>query len=343
MPPSLFRQPSVLIIEDEATQRHMLHSQLTGQEYGVMVAADGREGLAIWSKHPEIRLVITDLAMADLDGVEVVKAIRSREKSYTYLMVLTSVDDKEWLLRALAAGADDFVHKPILREELNLRLQGAQRLLRLEDHYKLIGGLAELAAIRAGEESSRVYRLKRYCTLLADDLFRHHPELGLNRQIIEDLSNASVLHDIGIMNIPDSLLNKRGKLTPRELEQIQQHAREGGKILHKLYRESGSSYLLLAHQMASGHHERWDGTGYPDKLQGNAIPLSARIVALADTYNVLRSRRPYKDAMPKEHTESVIVEEKGKHFDPMLVDSFLRVKEKMAEIHDQFRDLSETW
>lgn len=343
MPASLFRKPSVLVIEDEVTQRHMLQNQLIAQGYEVMVAVNGREGLYLWSEHPEIRLVITDLAMPDLDGVDVVKAIRTREKSYTYLMVLTGLENKEWLLKALAAGADDFVHKPVLREELELRLQGAQRLLRLEDQYKLVGGLAELAAIRAGEDSSRVQRLKRYCTVLAEDLHRHHPQLGLNKQIIEDLANASVLHDIGIMNVPDGLLNKRGRLTPRELQLIQQHAQEGGKILQKLYLETGSTYLLLAHQMASGHHERWDGTGYPDKLRGDAIPLSARIVALADTYNVLRSRRPYKDPMPKEHTETVIVEEKGKHFDPILVESFLRVKEQMAEIHEQLRDLSETW
>jgi len=343
MPASLFHQPLVLVIEDEVTQRLMLQNQLTTQGYEVMIATDGQTGLSLWAEHPEIRLVITDLSMPDMDGVEVVRSIRSQEKRYTYLMVLTSVDDKEWLLKALEVGADDFVHKPVLREELNLRLQGAQRLLRLEDQYKVVGGLAELVAIRAGEEASQVQRLKRYCGLLAEDLLRHHPELGLTQQIIEDLANASVLHDIGMMNVPDGLLNKRGKLTRGEFGLIQQHALEGGKILQKLYQETGSTYLMLAQQMAAGHHERWDGTGYPNKLRGDAIPLSARIVALADIYNVLRSRRPYKDPMPKEHTESVIAEEKGKHFDPMLVESFLRVKEQMTEIHEQLRTLSETW
>ncbi len=343
MPASLFSPPTVLVIEDEPTQRHILHSQLTAQGYEVVDAVSGREGLGIWTERPEIRLVITDLAMPDMDGVEVVRAIRSQEKSYTYLMVLTGINDKEWLLKALAAGADDFVGKPILREELDLRLQGAQRLLRLEDQYKLVGRLAELAAVRAGEESCQVHRLKRYCALLAEDLRRHHPELQLNSQTIEDLANASVLHDIGIMNVPEGLLNKRGRLSPREMEQIRQHAQEGGKILKKIYMETGSFYLLMALQIAISHHERWDGTGYPQKLKGNDIPLSARIVTLADTYNALRSRRPYKDPMPKEHTEGVILEEKGKQFDPMLVESFLRVKEEMAAIHDQLRDPSETW
>lgn len=343
MPTSLLCRPAVLVIEDEPTQRHILTNQLIGQGYEVMTATNGREGMAIWTEHPEIRLVLTDMAMPEMDGVEVVKAIRAQEKHYTYLMVLTSIEDKEWLLKALVAGADDFVHKPILREELELRLQGANRLLRLEDQYKLVGALAELAAIRAGEDSTQVQRLKWYCFELAEDLRQHHPHLGLNKQLVEDMANASVLHDIGIMNVPDNLLNKRGRLSDKEMRIIQQHALEGGRILHKLYQETGSSYLLLAHETASNHHERWDGSGYPNKLRGEAIPLSARIVALADTYNALRSRRPYKDPMPREHTETVITEASGTDFDPMVVASFLRIKDRMNEIHDQFRNISETW
>jgi putative two-component system response regulator len=308
-----------------------------------MIAADGPEGLRLLEQHPEVRLVITDLVMPGMNGVEVVQTIRDQERQYTYLMVMTGVDDKEWLLKALAAGADDFTNKPILREELELRLQAANRLLRLEDQYKLVGGLAELAAVRAGEDSTQVQRLKHYCYELADDLRRHHPELGLTRFLVQDIANASVLHDIGLMNVPDSLLNKRGRLSEKEMALIQQHAREGGEILGKLHRETGSPYLLLAHEMASGHHERWDGSGYPGQIQGNAIPLPARILALADTYNALRSRRPYKDPMPREHSRAVIVEESGRHFDPMLVESFLRVEARMAAIHDQFRDLHETW
>lgn len=343
MPESLFCKPAILVIEDEPTQCHILTNQLIGQGYEVVTAVNGPEGLALLGERPEIRLVVTDLAMPEMDGVEVVRTIRSQEKRYTYLMVLTSIDDKEWLLKALAAGADDFVHKPILREELELRLQGANRLLRLEDHYSLVGGLAELAAIRAGEERVQVQRLKHHCFTLADDLRRHHPDLGLSRQLIEDLANVSVLHDIGIMNVPDSLLNKRGRLTEKEILTMREHAQEGGRILKNLYQETGSSYLMLAHEMASHHHEHWDGSGYPSKLRGEAIPLSARIVALADTYNALRSRRPYKDPMPREHSETVIIEGSGTHFDPMVVESFLRVRDRMNEIHEQLRCLSETW
>jgi putative two-component system response regulator len=335
--------PPILIIEDETTQRRLLLNQLQSQGYQAVAASSGREGLDLWAERPDIRMVITDLSMPDMDGVAVVEAIRAREKRYTYLMVLTILDDKECLLRALGAGADDFVGKPVLREELDLRLQSANRLLRLEDQDKLVVGLAELAANRAGEENAHIQRVKRYCFLLADNLRLTQPHLGLSSQTVEDIANASVLHDIGLMNVPDSLLNRRGRLSAKEMLLIQEHAAQGGKILEHLYRETGSFYLLLAHEMAAHHHERWDGGGYPQGLRGDAIPLAGRIMALADSYNALRSRRPYKDPMPAEHTEAVIVADSGKQFDPMLVDSFQRLKGQFAEIHDQLRDRADLW
>ena len=337
------RNPFVLIIEDQAVQRHLLESQLHAQCYEVVAAASGGEGLAVLSSRPDLRMVITDLSMPDMDGVAVVQAIRARQQRYIYVMVLTGNEDKDSLLRALAGGADDFVTKPILPEELQLRLQAANRLLRLEDQDKLVGVLAELAAVRAGEEPSHVQRMKRYCLLLTEDLHQHHPDLGLTRQLVADIASAAVLHDIGMMGVPESLLNKRGRLNAKEMQLVREHAAEGGDTLRALYEENGSSYLLLACEIAGCHHERWDGSGYPRGLQGEAIPLAGRIVALADTYNVLRSRRPYKDPMPASHTEQVIIAERGKHFDPMLVDSFIRVKEQLADIHEQFRNPSELW
>ena len=343
MADTLSYKPSILIIEDEPTQRHLLQNQLEQQGFLVFSATDGQEGLSIALDQPNIRIVITDLALPVLDGVEVVRAIRSQEKRYTYLMVLTVSDNKESLMRALAAGADDFVSKPVLREELTLRLQSALRLLRLEDHHKLVAAMTQLAAIRRGEDTSHFQRIRKYCFLLAEDLRLHHPRLEISVQMAEDISNASVLHDIGIMGIPDHLLKKRGKLNAEEFEIMKEHTVLGGKVLKELYDETSSLYLLLAHELASTHHERWDGTGYPAGLQGENIPLAGRIVALADAYDALRSRKSYKDPMPAEYAESVIALDSGAQFDPLLVDSFLRTKEQFAAIHDQLRDQSETW
>ena len=336
-------KPSLLLIEDEPTQRHLLHSQLEQQGFHVFSVADGREGLKTWREHDSIRIVLTDLALPGMDGVDVVQAIRSSERRYTYLMVLTISDNKETLIRALEAGADDFVGKPVLREELALRLQGALRLLRLEDQYKLVGAMTELAALRRGEASSHFQRLKQYCAILADDLRQHQPHLGLNKQMVEDISNASVLHDIGTMIIPDQLLRKRGKLTAEEFETMKMHTTHGGRVLKELHEQTGSLYLQLAYELASTHHERWDGSGYPEGLKGEEIPLAGRIVALADAYDALRSRKPYKDPMPAEYAESVINLGSGAQFDPMLVESFMRVKAIFVSIHDQYRDQGETW
>lgn len=343
MAETVLQKPFLLLIEDEPTQRHLLHSQLEQQGFQVISAADGHEGLNIWREKGNIRIVLTDLALPGMDGVEVVQAIRASEQRYTYLMVLTVSDNKETLVRALAAGADDFVGKPVLREELTLRMQGALRLLRLEDQYKLVGAMTELAALRRGEATSHFQRLKQYCAILADDLRQHQPHLGLNKQMVEDISNASVLHDIGTMSIPDQLLKKRGKLTAEEYETMKRHAAHGGQVLKELHEQTGSLYLMLAYELASTHHERWDGSGYPKGLRGEEIPLAGRIMAVADAYDALRSRKPYKDPMPADYAESVISLGSGAQFDPMLVESFLRVKESLASIHEQFRDQGETW
>jgi CheY-like chemotaxis protein len=154
------RNPFILIIEDQAVQRHLLESQLQSQGCEAVAAASNEEGLAALSSRPDLRMVITDLSMPDMDGDAVVQAIRARQQRYTYAMVLTGNNDRESLLRALAAGADDFVTKPIFPEDLQLRLQAANRQLRLEDQDKLVRGLAELAAVRAGEESRNFKRMK---------------------------------------------------------------------------------------------------------------------------------------------------------------------------------------
>ena len=235
-------------------------------------------------------------------------------------MVLTILDDKECLLRALGAGADDFVGKPVLREELDLRLQSANRLLRLEDQDKLVVGLAELAANRAGEENAHIQRVKRYCFLLADNLRLTQPHLGLSSQTVEDIANASVLHDIGLMNVPDSLLNRRGRLSAKEMLLIQEHAAQGGKILEHLYRETGSFYLLLAHEMA-GPPSRTMGRRRlsPRGCAATPFPWPDGSWPWPTPTTPSAPRRPYKDPMPAEHTEAVIVADSGKQFDPMLV------------------------
>ncbi|WP_163338241.1 HD domain-containing phosphohydrolase [Desulfopila sp. IMCC35008] len=336
---SLSFKPTALIVEDEETQLLMLLSKLEKLGFNVLAGKNGQDGLELWADHiDQIRIVITDINMPLVDGFEVIKTIRAQERYYTYIMVLTVREDKDSVIRALENGADDYVTKPIIQEELALRLNGARQTLRLQDHHDLVSALAELASERSGESGVHLRRTKEYCRIIATDLLKHNKTHVITEQVAEDIANISVLHDIGKQGIPDGLLNKRGRYTPKEFEIIKDHTTIGGELLMKLYRKTGSSFLLLGHEVAMFHHERWDGNGYPVGLQGDGIPLSARIMCFADVFDALLSKRPYKDPMSIAHTESYLKEEKGKHFDPMIVECYERNRDKFLQVHESIKD-----
>ncbi len=331
-----FKKQTVLILEDESTQRRLLRGQLESLGFHVMSATNGREGIKIWRDNPNIRIVITDLEMPGGDGLEVVKTIREMASSYTYLMVLTIHDKKETLLQALSLGADDYVHKPIIKQELVLRLKAAQRLMHLEDHEKLIYSFAHLAAGRSQESDVHLKRIKEYCFTLADDLRTHYPELGLTKETVQDIANISVMHDIGNVCIPDELLHKRGKHTPDELKILQNHTMQGGAIFKNLLEGACSNFVQLGYDIVLGHHEKWDGSGFPGGLKGEEIPLAARIVALADAYDEIRSRKAYKDSFPASYADSLIISKNGIDFDPRLIEAYGRNKEIFDKIHANY-------
>ncbi len=334
---ALQAKPTVLILEDEQTQRHILRMQLEREGYTVLLAENGQLGMSIYRDNPGIRIVITDLMMPQMDGFEVVQTIRKEENHYTYIIVLTSLDDRESLLKALTLGADDYLHKPVIKEELFLRLQGAARLIRLEGQDELIFALAEMTAYRSGETGQHLSRVREYCSILADDIRKENPEQKLTKSMVNEISSVSVLHDIGKVGIPDKILHKPGRLTHDEFEVMKKHTTMGGKILMELYQKNGSNYLLLGHEIAIAHHEKWNGKGYPNGLQEEQIPIAARIMALADVFDALTSSRCYKDIYSFERAKSLIVEDEGTHFDKMVVQSYLRKEQEMQAVQKKFQ------
>lgn len=344
MPDSVQLKPSVLLIDSDDHQRMSLKQSIEEDGFYVLEAVNGQQGLEVWSENIRvIRIVITALNMTIAGGLEVIKTIRKEEQQYTYIMTLTPDSDKSSFMQCRRYGADDFVETPVMEEELTLRMQGALRQLRLEDHYTLVGGLVELAAERAGETGVHLQRTKRYCAVIAEDLRLHHPELGLSEQMVEDIANLSVLHDIGKNSLPEGLLNKRGRLLAAEYETIKKHTTLGGAILKDMYNQTGSVFLLLGHDIAMAHHEHWDGSGYPAGLQGEDIPLAGRIMAFADVFDALLSRRPYKDPFSLSYAEVYIAQESGKHFDPMIVESYQRVRHVFLDIHNSIQELNGHW
>lgn len=329
------QKKQVLLLEDEATQRHMLVNQLQRLGYEPLQAENGEEGLKLWCEEPDIRLIITDLMMPKIDGFEVIETIRQEEHRYNYIIVLTALEDRKSLIRALEIGADDYLHKPVLPDELKLRLDGANRLIRLEGFDDLTFGLAELAEKRSNETGMHLRRVQEYCLILGEYLRKNYPSLRLNNPTVKDISTVSILHDIGKVGIPDSILHKPDRLTEKEFELMKTHTTIGGELLKGLYQKNSSSFLKIAYELTIGHHEKWDGSGYPEGLAGEEIPLPARIMALADVYDALTSRRCYKDVFPSERAKSIIESESGKQFDPLLVEAFLTTEDEWIKVQSE--------
>lgn len=330
---------NIVVVDDDMAQRMLLKMCLEEQNYKVHEADSGNSALKLLNDNFDFRIVITDLDMPDVNGFELIEAIRSSELRYTYIIVLTSLEDEDSLVKALSLGADDYLAKPVNPNELKLRVQGGLRILKQESQEELILALAKLAEYRSDETGYHLERVQHYTRLLASDLMGHHPELGLTAQTVEDLARVSPLHDIGKVAIPDSILHKPAKLTEAEYTIMKTHAEIGGKLLKDVYRKDGSLFLKIAYELTMYHHERFDGSGYPHGLQGTAIPLPARIMTLTDIYDAMTSKRCYKEPFPHEEVKSIILAEQGKQLDPMIVAAFIRLEKQWLAIKDQYQEL----
>ncbi len=328
----------LLLIDDDPAQRLLLQMCLQENEYSVTEAHNGSHALEQLENDPNINLIITDLDMPVMDGFELIKKIRENEINYRYIIVLTSMEDDTSLVRALSLGADDYIAKPVRPEELRLRIEGGIRLLRLEIQEELIMSMARLAEYRSDETGYHLERVQHYTRILARDLALNHPNLGISGQVAEEYARVSPLHDIGKVAIPDSVLHKPGKLTTEEFEVMKTHSQIGGQLLKDIYDKSGSHYLKTAYETAMYHHERYNGSGYPEGLQGDEIPISARIIAIADMYDAMTMKRCYKPAFSHEKARGIILQEKGEHLDPRVVDSFIEQEELWLAIRERFKD-----
>ncbi|ADU65825.1 response regulator [Desulfurispirillum indicum] len=327
---------TILIAEDSRVQRKILDNHLQTLGYNVLSASDGVEALEIF-RAIQPRVVITDLEMPNMDGFELIRQIRKHEIQYTHITVLSSLAEKENIIRAISLGASDYLVKPFHPDEMRVRLEASERLIRIQSQERIILLMAKLTDYRSPETGFHIERVQHYTRLLAQDL-AEHGHSDLNNSIITTLFSLSSLHDIGKVAIPDEILNKPGKLTTEEFELMKEHVVIGGTILDEAYQEIGSEFLRIARDIVLYHHERFDGFGYPYGLKGNDIPISARIVALADVFDALSSERCYKPAFPREQCYQIILEERGLHFDPEIVDAFLRNEEEFWLIRKQFPD-----
>ncbi|HVX84760.1 MAG TPA: response regulator [Phycisphaerae bacterium] len=335
----------VLIVDDDRVMHTILRKMLEPLGYAPVSARSGAEALERL-KGGDIHLVITDWDMPEMDGLELCRAIRRQDlPGYVYIIMLTGREGTECRIEGLDAGADDFLSKPLKPGELMVCLKTAQRILALETRDVALFALAKLAESRDQETGEHIERVQNYTRVivnhLAPDVKARH---GVDEQYARLIYQTSPLHDLGKVAIPDAILLKPGKLTPAEYEIMKAHTDLGAQPLDAaLQRFPQARFLRMARDIAASHHEKFDGTGYPKSLAGEQIPLCARIVALADVYDALTSRRVYKEAMSHEQARGIIVHNRGKHFDPDVVDAFLAGEMQFGEVHRQYNREDPVW
>lgn len=323
---------TILIVDDEISGLHTLESILDGQGYHIVMAQNGPEALdKTRAIQPDV--ILLDVMMPGMDGFEVCRSIRNDPVlAEIPIIMLTALDDRKSLLLGLESGADDYITKPYDRYELRARLLGITRLNRYrkllneranleEAHEKLLSaydatieGWSHAMDLRDKETEGHTLRV----TELSEKLGQI---MGIDEDALIYMRRGALLHDIGKLGVPDSILLKPDKLTPEEWEIMHQHPKYAYDMIQPI------EYLRPALDIPFCHHEKWDGSGYPRGLKGSDIPLTARIFAIIDVWDALTSDRPYRPAWEKRKVLEYIKDQSGKHFDPHVVEQFLKMVE----------------
>jgi putative two-component system response regulator len=349
----------ILLVDDNTTNLQLLHETLDGLGYNILIAKNGKTAVSIAQK-ANPALILLDIMMPEMDGYEVCNRLKSDEKtSRIPIIFITALSDVEDEAKGLALGAVDYITKPFNPELVKARVRNHLELKRYRDHLEklvtartkrlalvqavTIESLATLAEYRDPETGGHIKRTQNYVKALAKQL-KDRPRLQheLNDDTIELLYLSAPLHDIGKVGVPDHILLKPGKLTDAEFEEMKKHTIYGNEALRITEQKlGGDSFLHYAREIAYTHQEKWGGSGYPRRLKGDEIPLCGRLMALADVYDALISKRIYKPPMPHEKAVEIIVEGKGKHFDPDVVDAFLELENTFRNIALTFADYDE--
>ncbi len=323
-------RPKLLLVDDEPTNLQVLR-QVLQDDYRLFFAKDGDKALELAAREcPD--LILLDVMMPGMTGYEVCSRLKQSEATAAipviFVTALADVDDEA---RGFEVGAVDYITKPISPPIVRARVRTHLSLVRVDElkatRLQIVQRLGLAAEYKDNETGLHVIRMSHYSRVLA-------LAAGFSEQAADDLLNAAPMHDVGKIGIPDAILQKNGKLDDAEWQVMRSHAQIGADIIG----EHPSGLLQMARSIALTHHEKWDGTGYPNGLKGEDIPLTGRIVAIADVFDALTSVRPYKAAWSVEEALELLRRESGKHFDPQLVELFLgcmpeilTIKERWAE------------
>ncbi len=342
----------IFVVEDDKYLLPIIEKMLENFGFTVFSYTSGKEALvAAQIETPD--LILLDITMPEMDGYQVCEKLKQnpdfKDIPVIFMSAMSSMGDK---IKGFEVGGVDYITKPYYPEELQARVKTHLSLSALrnkleyqnmvekkirevsEAQQATIFALAKLAEQRDDDTGAHLERVRDYCEMLAQQLAKDSPYADhISDIFIDCIQHASPLHDIGKVAIPDSVLLKPGKLTPEEFEIMKTHTIIGAENMQTVFNKyADNPFIGMGIEIALYHHERWDGKGYPDGLVGKNIPLSARIMAVADCYDALRSNRCYRKGFDHEKVKEMILEEDGTHFDPEVIKAFLALEEKFSHI-----------
>ena len=365
------KKSTVLIVDDILVNRILLEGLIESFGYQTVLAGNGSDALSIIKNNPP-DLILLDVIMPSMNGYELLEYLKSdfHLKSIPVILI-SAMDHMDDIVKGIELGADDYLVKPFNVSMLKVRVTTClekkyqrdmeryyleeikhakdtleERVHRqveeiTENQLGLIFGMCKIAESFDDSTGEHLDRMREYCKVLAIEMQSHSKYDGvIDDEFIDTLYKASPLHDIGKIAVPEVILKKPGKLSSIEFETMKHHSQKGAQALMDVYRECPSNDLLhMGAQIAGSHHEKWDGSGYPSGLKGNEIPLPARILALGDVYDALTSSRCYKEAFSHDESKRIILEGSGNHFDPDIVNAFLRIEDVFLEIKNNAHNI----
>ena len=350
-------KPVILVVDDQPQNVELLEAHLVPQGYEIVKAANGEEALGKLSTN-QIDLILLDVMMPGMDGFEVTRRVRQDDKHRLLPIILvTALRETEDRVKGIEAGCDDFLSKPVDKVELLARVRSLLKVKAYNDlmaNYRkeleaevtrrteelrhaferikassleTIYRLSMASEYRDDTTDAHIKRMSHYCAAIAR-------RMGLDENTIETILYAAPMNDLGKIGIPDSILMKPTKLDSMEWEIMKLHTVIGAKILEG----SDAEFIRLGETIALCHHEKWDGSGYPNRLSGKDIPIAARIAAIADVFDALTSKRPYRKPFSAEESLTIISEGRGSHFDPDVVDAFFAIQDEILTVKKQYGD-----
>lgn len=323
-------RPLILAVDDEASNLQLLR-QILQDHYRLLFAKDGARALEL-ARQERPDLVLLDVMMPGMSGYEVCASLKANpETASTPVIFVTALTDTADELEGFEAGAVDYITKPVSPPIVRARVRTHLSLVRMEElratRLEIVQRLGLAAEYKDNETGLHVIRMSHFSRILGI-------AAGMSELEADDLLHAAPMHDVGKIGIPDRILQKPGPLDPDEWKVMQSHVMIGAEIIG----EHETGMLALASQIALTHHEKYDGSGYPRGLRGDAIPLSGRIVAIADVFDALTSKRPYKRAWTEQEALDFLREQKGRHFDPALVDLFIEQMPAVRAVQERWAE-----